>query len=314
MKKQLFVLLIFSLFFLKVSIHFSFFQNSKDTTLSTKKIISSLTESERFYLEYFFRVLFLHGNGYVLYGEKPSSFVSYSFPFQPLTMNAETYYQKFLAENFKIFNSLRFFESYLMKKGWKTWEKIKEKLTIRKYLILKYHSNQDNVEGIITVNKKTFIHTVNENRQYFSQLFGCQITGRRLIKILKENPLFFLEKIKSNNHECIGILLGLGKYNSYLFQQRENIRRKLTKTIYKKNSVHYQKFLTEYNKYNTRLKPAFNGKFFRLSMCNLPGFVADSTTVETKELETKYRKDQLKIIQELKNHNFLEKVLERLIN
>jgi len=314
MKNRLFIFILVFLFITKASISFFAYKNTKNSSFPTKEVIASLTKTERLFLEHFFQALFLQENGYALFGEKPSSFTAYSFPFNPVIIETDTYRKKFFYTNFKVFNSLNYFDSYLMIKGWKTWKKVEKKLPLKKFLILKFHSELDNVEGIITINKKNFIKTVNENNKYFSQLFGYPITGKRLLMKFNDNPLVFWEKIKENNHECIGILLGFGKQNSHLFQQRENIRLELMKTLYKKNSSQYQKLVEEYDKYRKILKPSFNRKHSRLSICNLPGFLVDPTTEETHQLKKKYREEQLEIINELKKHNFLEKILEKLAN
>lgn len=165
-----------------------------------------VAEKDRKALEPFFKLLLSEETlGYVLLKEKPVAFLSYiphlswKHPFRSL-LCLRTY----LGVKNQIF-----------KKGWNVWTKYAEGVS-DDFLIVQEGSFHNPLSvWIFVIHKDLFCQAVNENKLDFKRILGREMTGAELFEEAKRQPLF--SKVLKRNEGLLGILLGFGKNNSWLF-------------------------------------------------------------------------------------------------
>src|SRR5262249_19654421 len=140
--------------------------------------------------------------GYTLFGDKPVSIASY-FKITPW-------------ENFIELGQC----DEIFWKRWKIWEKYRDQFNIQNYLLLKENSLK--VDEILIINKRNFLDTVVNYLDVFETILKKKINPKEFLSEIEQCQVSFYDSIQ-NNEMLLGILLGYGKHNSFLFYQRQKI-------------------------------------------------------------------------------------------
>ncbi len=230
-------------------------------------------------IEYLFRELIIyHAAGYTLLGNKPVSFECVSKPV--CKMDLLLLWHTFFPSNLK-----RYY-------AWKTWQKYEHLFNKGNFLIWSEPSPWiENGELIVIANN----HQVKQILQKHERDFA-------LLKNL-ETKVLFKESLQSHDG-LLGILLGYGRTNSWLFYEKKNAQLKSA-------------FSDEINQLFENKKSALN---FTLGwpivgmaeILMYPTFMADTNTEETKKLKSDYLDTREKILDYYKDKDFLEATLQLL--
>jgi hypothetical protein len=105
-------------------------------------------------------------------------------------------------------------------KNWRIWEKYQDHFPLKNYLLIKEKSRNPKITNIILINKKEFVKIVNRNQRLFETILGDKISPIDMVHKIETGKVTFIDSI--NNHQALwGILLGYGKRNAMLYNQRE---------------------------------------------------------------------------------------------
>ncbi len=171
-------------------------------------ILAAMPKSDREKLEYFFlELIALGGFGYVLLGEKPMALDVASEKIHP-------------------FAGLSGFKHAIIPRrtksasGFKTWEKYKKFFPTSRFIFLYEKDSRDNLL-IILINKNAFIQKIQQHANDFKRILQREVRPEELLKEGISRPL--LSDILMNHDTLIGILLGYGRDNAYLFHQKSQL-------------------------------------------------------------------------------------------
>jgi hypothetical protein len=245
--------------------------------------IIQMTRRDAKRLDYFFQKLII-GNpfAFTLAGSKPVSMTSFR-------------------NRFTIFSpsNLRFVL------GWKTWEKYKYFCDNSEILYwTEKNSWVKDSTLIVLANKNLCIELIEQNKQDFQKITD----EKNPIKIIKKRP-FFKNSLK--NHEAlIGMILGFGKENSWLYYYRfkDYFKFSTQKKLNQKNLPSIWGKIIERQSRNLYFKSLIF-KSWKIEDMVLPNFVGDPESTESKALKQEYLKTKEKLICYYKNRNFLEATL-----
>lgn len=165
-----------------------------------------INAADKKYLELFFRIFFLNDDfSYTLFGDKPMSFSG--IPKQSLEPSHLIQCLSDISGSLSMGKAAEIFKKY-------------RKIINPKYIFV-FNENSEDV-FIYFINKESFLKSIDENIDIFIKELGEDFTPIAFLdEVLKEKrPL--LEII--HHHEGIlGILLGYGRHNALLFQQKADI-------------------------------------------------------------------------------------------
>ncbi len=247
-------------------------------------LLKNIPKDELFFLDFFLRYLFLEeGFAYVLFGTKPMGISGY-FDLE----NSKSIFvsQSILPWNVKI------------KKGAEIFRKYQHLFLFRNCEML--FSAQDGGTDIIFINKKNFLKTFRKNQLDFRKILGSNISGQILLdQIIKQNGI--LTDYLKKNEQLLGILLGYGNHNAWMYERREEIKRSIhhfTLSIVKLTpSKGFATIEEELQMLNSKLQPFFEKNHSMISFFEQPIFMVDNETLETKKLKKKYNKQHKRIEQ-----------------
>lgn len=209
-------------------------------------------------------------------------------------------------------------------KHWQIWEKYAHNFPSNRYLLIKEEHPYRQVGNIILINKKAFIHQVNQHLDTFRKILGSNITGENLLAQIEQQQKF--SPLIQNNSVLRGILLGYGEHNARLFERRFQIY-----LFVKNDSMPYQERLPtiplkqplpsegfssieeENQSLRVRLRP-FSDYDYSPIMIQSIHFMADSEHPETKALTQKYQELRSKISTIYAQGDFLEITLNQFIS
>ncbi len=246
--------------------------------------IHQIPIEDRWAIESFFKILlFQEDAAYVLFGDKPVTYTGY------LDFSNKEIFSFFRRRSNLVNKQLR--------QGWEIWEKYAHLFPSRRYILKGKRSDWRRVE-IVLIDKKKFKKKFEENRSDFQEVLGNEITASYLLKSYENDSLPLFDHLKEH-HALLGILLGYGKRNAWLFyfRVRDN-----------ENSPEEWEY---YRKILTGSFPEKNhGKPYKSFY--LPMFVVDPNSQETKELREKFIHERAEIQAIYAHGNFLEITLKRL--
>lgn len=196
---------------------------------------------------------------------------------------------------------------------WNIWKKYEKLFPIKKFLFIEECSpfNTD-INHIYLICKPTFVKNVNQNIALFQNILGKGVTGESLL-----NKIKFSGKLRStilNNELLLGILLGYGRHNSTLYNERERIIKLCNQY---KNVLLYSskklKMLKNKEDSMTEILQTWGdvNPFFQL--VSTPQFVADIDHPETIALQNKYYRMKRDINNIYQNRDLLDITLTALI-
>lgn len=241
----------------------------------------SLPKKDAKRLEYLFRELIVYNSaGYTVLGNKPVSFECFTNP-------------QFKWDFLYIWHT--FFSSNLKKyRAWKTWQRYEHLFNKGNKILIWSEPSPwiKNGELIVIASKKQVDLILQQNQDDFATL-----TGR--------DPKTVFSKALLSHDGLLGILLGYGKTNAWLFYEKNQVRLKPV-------------FSDELNEIFRSKKAALNFTFGwpNIEMSKIlmyPNFMADVDSEETKKLKTEYLHTRTKILDHYKNKDFLEATLQLLL-
>lgn len=245
------------------------------TSKNIEATLSSMSKEDYAALDCFFRRMLLQDHfAYVLFGDKPVAWSDYSI------------YDGSYPSIGELIVSLR--KPNIQKRyGCKVWEKHKNHFRMKNYLLLIQEKESNDCVSIVIINKKNFLKQFSQNSDIFCRILGKEITGEKLLQQIEKEGILKKETL-NNNEELLGILLGFGKKNSWLYQREEKL---------------------EIEKQTQLIKDPVKT---RLLFMDFPAFRADLNDPETKELKKKYTKQRKTITKIYRQNKFLETTLQRL--
>lgn len=256
-----------------------------------------MSPEERYYLDAFLRRILLSDDfSYVLFGSKPCAFTSYS-----KTTSFNVLCDGLTISDIKIRQGLEVFRKYQLF------------FQSNNFIIIFYDYPND--LDILLINKKTFSLIFNRYKNDFEQVLGPQITDENLLTHFAESDE--LGDAIKNHQALLGILLGYGRNNAWLFHNRTTAERGLDEfNLCSKKQALLEKKITEINQ---KLKffsidPPNHKSFLKRSLIELPHFMADSSSIETKELKETYEKDREKMKNIFAKQNLIEATFQQLID
>lgn len=250
--------------------HLSGYRNVRVGTLSGEIYIPS-RDVQR--LEYLFRELIIYNSvGYTLIGNKPTSFESFSKP--SFEWDLVGLWHAFSLSNLKKYHA------------WKTWQKYAHLFNKGDVLIWSEPSPWiKNGELIVVASQKQLKRARQENQEDFASLQNLE-------------PQALFRECLLSHEGLLGILLGYGRTNAWLFYENNHF---LLKPI----------FSDELNELFKTTKAALNFTFGwpTVEMAEIlmfPNFMADINTEETKRLRSDYIQTRQKILDYYQGKDFLE--------
>lgn len=245
-------------------------------------LLYSIPEKDRQEIEDLFSYLFKYqAFAYSLYGDKPITFSD-----QILTGFSSDQCLKFLSLQEYCQEKL---EPYCepeisLNQKWETWKKYRYLFNLKNYFLT--DKILTNKSRIFLINKKYFLQVFTQNVDLFNQVLGQEISPEDLLnKIIWSKVSLF--NLLNNNEGLLGILLGFGRHNAMLFQEREDLTDQLeiNKCIILKHLSPVQKKLEWVEE---KLQPFREHDPYIISSINRVCFAADPSHYETHLLRSKY--------------------------
>jgi hypothetical protein len=257
--------------------------------------------TDRLAIDTFFRIFLLKSAGaYTLFSDKPMTFDSYFDPF---------------AGEWTSLCRRSYLENMQLRKGWEAWEKYQHLFPSHQFLLQSRRLNSNQVE-LVLIHKKHVIQIMKQHLSDFQKVMGEKITPLELLSRYQKGDVALFDLLKEH-HGLLGILLGFGKRNAWLYQKRERISEDFYPFTLKTHpypSPGFKTLAEERAYYQNTLTGAFTHENSRkcFKFLYVPGFVADPESTETQELQKKYLQ-QRSFIHAIYSHgNFLETTLKRL--
>lgn len=278
-----------------------YFLINKPSKDSIKHKIEAIPINDRLVINTFFRIFLLKSAGaYTLFSDKPMTFDSF---FDPYPGDWTSLCRRPYLENMQL------------KKGWEVWQKYQHLFPSSRFIIQSRRLNSNQVE-IVLIHKRHLTQMMNRHLDNFQKVLGEKITPLELLSRYQsgKEALF---NLLNEHHGLLGILLGFGKRNAWLYQKRERISQDLypfTLNTHPDPSPGFKTLAEERAYYQNTLTSAFTHENTRkcFKFLYVPGFVVDPQSEETQELQKKYL-EQRKAIHAIYSHgNFLETTLRQL--
>jgi hypothetical protein len=258
-------------------------------TLHKEKIVLKNLESipieDRYSLEAFFHLLlFKEGGAYVLIGDKPAAVTVFYSP------DAKEIASPFARKYHR--------ETRILRKGWQTWEKYQCLFPSERFVLLaklKKDSDPQRFE-VVLLNKKSTETMMRKHRADFHQILGSTGSFDQFLSKYRDEDRLMTEQL-NEHHGLLGILLGFGRENAFLFQ-------KYARTW---DSPYEERPFCQ-----TELDSAF---YEPVRCCckwiYLPAFKVDPSSEETKMLREKYIMQRQRIYARYRGKNVLEETLKQ---
>lgn len=236
---------------------------SNEELVSIREKLKALSSQERRDLtEFFDKALLFEQYPYTLVGYKPMSI--FNFPVtsdigaDSQTIGNHTWHQT-------------------MQRGYSVWKKYQSLFPQKKNIIVEYRrSKRPGRKEMSLICLKLCKANVKAHLSDFSEVLGRSCNSKEILEILM-NPKHVDFHTIMEHERLLGILLGFGKNNAYLYEQRVKSRSLLGLT--------YQQSWEKYPLASfTNEWPAWPRKW------RLPGFACDPDTEETKQLKQHYQK------------------------
>jgi hypothetical protein len=258
--------------------------------------IRQIPASDRWVIESFLKILMLQENGaYVLFGDKPVVYTAfYDFSTQEV-------YSAFCRKSWLVNKQIR--------QGWEAWEKYAHLFPSNRFLLKGTPSDDHQRVEIVLIDKEKFKNKFEEYLHEFQSILGKDVTASSLLSRYKNEKLMFFDLLKKH-HALLGILLGYGSENSWLFHLKDRVYEDIYRNDFQPSlRVNSAKEYAEYQKLFTSSFPEKNHQK-PYKFLYLPMFLVNPKSKETKELREKYLRQREHIHRVYCHGNFLEITLE----
>lgn len=258
-----------------------------------------MSPDERYFLSTFLRgILFSDDFSYLLFGskpiaagdvEKPTSFYFSSHCLSP--------------SNLKI------------GKGFEVFKKNQHLFSSSNIIV---HLSEDaDYYDLVMINKKNLLKTLEQHINDFKQVLGPEITTEYLFTQITENAgIQGLVKVINYHEALLGILLGYGRNNAWLFHQKSTMSRRMNQfePLLKWDGTLEKKFAEEVQKMTFFSDDPHEYKYTAKSpRLPLPHFMADPNSLETKMLKEQYGKERENMKRLFAKQNYVEATLQKLM-
>jgi hypothetical protein len=260
--------------------------------------VRQIPANDRWAIESFLKILMLQENGaYVLFGDKPVVYTAF------YDFSKKEVYSAFRRKSQLVNKQIR--------QGWEAWEKYAHLFPSNRFLLKGTPSDDHQRVEIVLIDRERFKNKFEEYLHEFQSILGKDVTASSLLSRYENENLMFFDLLKEH-HALLGILLGYGSENSWLFHLRDrtyegihpvDLQLSLRAGSAKEYAI-YQKLLTGAFPEKNHQKPY---KFLYLPM-----FLVNPKSKETKELRQKYLRQREHIHRVYCHGHFLEITLERL--
>jgi hypothetical protein len=273
--------------------------------------VESIPLGERHLIEAFFNILlFKEAGAYVLFGDKPSAFVVY--------FEAEKESKRMVLEVTSrygdVLKRIRS-ENWQLRRGWESWKKYRHLFPCHHWILEERPMPDRQGVEIFLLHKYNFIKTVEENIADFQTVLSPALTGEELLNQYKTKN-YSLFNLLHKHHALLGILLGFGKRNSWLFYNRDRCYadpHTHNLTLRHTPSRGFQTLAQERYYYDHHLVPSFAQKRWKcFQLLYPPYFLADPNTSETEQLQKSYLEQRRYIHRAYQRETFLVATLRRL--
>ncbi len=191
---------------------------------------------------------------------------------------------------------------YEFKKSWETFNKYCQFFNKELFLFLRKSST------LLLINKLAVKHQIAKHLDLFQSILGTEFSSEFFFHELEHSDTDLHALLKANQ-TLLGILLGFGKHNSELFQERDDLYCAL-------NSLDYVRDYQEIVKINKKIDCIWNilqrcNDYcrFGLMMRCIPQYVSDNLHPESILLEKKYLLQSRKIKEILSSPDWIEQIL-----
>ncbi len=199
----------------------------------------------------------------------------------------------------------RFYDSFsehhrTIRLGWKTWEKYQHLFPIAHFWVESLNC-YPGWSSILIVNEDRFNDVVNQNKRDFQEILQREIVdGYTLLGEAKNRS--FTDDLLKGHQGLIGIVLGYGRDNSWLFLEGC------------KNRTPIGWVWGEEKNYFTLAAPEPNATMadYYLTLYSCPSFSGDPNSAESLALKAEYLLTKQKVIDYYKDKDFLEATLSLL--
>lgn len=263
--------------------------------------------------EVYWRILFRdYGMGYTLFGDKPMTFDRYYYA------NADHILEP---------------KGKSIAAFWEEQPPISNKHFCLKKV--RYYQNDEQFEEFFLINKPACLGVIQQYLDEFQEEFPACMSGEEILDSICECGPHCI-----TNHRLLGLLLGFGDHNTYLFQRRYDLESDLERQIpfqdpslistlsfaerinyccgrklaLTPSAISWNAILKEIRELDQRLKP-FNNliAYENLLPFPLPSFVVDPYNQETKNLLEHYLEENKRIASIYYAPDFLKHITKALI-
>lgn len=264
--------------------------SSKETREEWQAGKSIIAEKDRPVLDVFFRDLLLNeGFAFTLFGEKPMSVNEYD------------------QDNFELFCKIS--------QGYQVWKRYAARLSNSNYIFVFYENTNQKLLEIMLINKRAVRKVIKKNWDLFLEVAGEKTSPDDFISLFIEKGSLWNTALKERD-DLIGILLGYGRLNSELFQKKSELgqRKAGVRKIRTVPSAGYATTEEELRALVTTLRPFEKHRRGSLNYMNLPGFLADSNSQETRDLKHQYTHQRKQIIETFSQGDIVDLVVKQIID
>lgn len=254
------------------------YQGKKVNSVNVQQQIHKMSFQEKEYLTNFFKyTFFLSGFGYTIYGDKPMSFETINIIEEPKKIDDIDY-----------MDIHHIFDRYRLKEGWAAWNKHFKSYPLKGFTIISYTFPFDsNYIEVTIINHSRFIKAVTDYLDDFQKVLGKNLTPQQILEgYIKGEGFIFTT---TRHHDGLfGILLGFGRENSWEYMLQKG---------------------------GKKMKGCFQDYPEPRDVTHIlpPSFCILENTQETKNLRESYENQKKKIDAIFQRNDFLEQVLNHLI-
>lgn len=287
--------------FVRACLLLLFFSSSRIGSKDFSEKFHQIPIEDRALIDSFFKILMLQEDGaYVLFGDKPVVYTAY-FDF-----SEEEVYSNFGRKFWLVNKQLR--------QGWHAWQKYAHQFPSTRFLLKGRRSSDDRTE-IVLIDKARFQCMFEEHVDDFQSILGKNVTASSLLRRYENNDLPLFDLLQQH-HALLGILLGYGKRNSWLFHFRDRVYENchhFTLVVNPHPSSGFKSTKEERNYYRSKLMGSFLEKNHRkpYKFLYLPMFIVNPQSQETKDLREKYLQQREQIHDIYSHGDFLEITLKQ---
>jgi hypothetical protein len=277
--------------------YFFFLLFSLVSALPIKADIVNIPQQDLKNIKYLFEDLIDHHDyAYTIFGSKPMSLADFC-----LEVPRDLPFHKRIESKF-----------FMIKRGaiLKSWYKFRDEFNFKSFIFLDNENDWINCLVLILINKKNMLRALQEHLAIFKEELGEDFIPELFLEKLEKREISFAKSI-NKSQKLMGIMLGYGVRNATLFQKRFDLMKAIWKR--EKDNLPEDEILTK----KLADVEAQCGDFSELEEdAIIPPlyFLADLSHPETIELKKQYDQNRQKIEEMKKNPDFMDQVLQQLLD